>query len=373
MGATRLADGAIDTRSLRELQSMGVVAQAFGLAALIGAWSIAEPAYQYDPVVLVVLCVLVGLGLFAMLFVKTLGLTFALSTFTVSLLADAFYRVASGSPNGPAWCLVIGIVFALVMAPIFATVHYYVMAMAVMALVLSRGEWIRVSPEHDVGWNVLLLVAVAAMGIFLNFAFSNLRKAGHKQRQDLEAMAYQDALTELDNRRSVMERLHALEDADGLQHTYFLMVDIDDFKQINDSFGHDHGDAVLKALAAAMRDVASPQLTVRLGGEEFGVLMENGDRHEATALAERLLAAARKLERPPRNTATAVRSPLSISIGIARGRKHDRPSDLLRRSDEALYAAKHGGKDCYRIGADVVLDPVLPPEAAMPSPTPAAA
>lgn len=373
IGMPRAKDVPVDIRSMRELQSLGIVAQALGLVALIGAWAIAEPAYQYDLKVLGLLCALVSLGLIAMLFVKTPGRIFLLTTLTVSLLAEAFYRVASVSPSGHAWCLVIGIVFVLVMAPIFATVPQYVTALVVIALLLSRGEWIRLAPERDLGWNVLLLGAVAAMGIFLNFAFSNLRHAGYRQRLTLEAMAYQDALTGLDNRRSMMERLRALEHAGGLQQTCFLMVDIDDFKQINDSFGHDHGDAVLKALANAMRDHAAPHTTARLGGEEFGVLMETAGRQDAAALAERLLAAARGLARHPLQSAPADRAPLGISIGLACGRAGDRTGDLLRRSDEALYAAKRAGKNCCRADPEAATGPLPEPSAPLaPQPTAAA-
>ena len=366
IGVPRAADVPVDIRSMRELQSLGILAEALGLVALIGAWAVAEPEYQYDRTMLGILCALVSLGLAAMLFVKTPARIFLLTTFTVSLLAEAFYRVASVSPTGHAWCMVIGIVFALVMAPIFATVPQYVTALVIIALLLSRGEWIRLSPENDLGWNVLLLGAVAVMGVFLNFAFSNLRQAAYRQRLELEAMAYQDALTGLDNRRSVMERLRALQAAGGLQRTCFLMVDIDDFKQINDSFGHEHGDAVLKALATAMRDHALPHLTVRLGGEEFGVLMEVAGRADATALAERLLAAARGLARHPADCAPADQAPLGISIGVACGRPGDRANDLLRRSDEALYAAKHAGKNCFRVDPEVLPDPVPGPEASRP-------
>lgn len=366
IGAPRAGDVPVDIRSLRELQSLGILAQTLGVVALVGTWALAEPAYQYDLKMLGMLCALVSLGLAAMPFVKTPGRIFLLTTLTVSLLAEAFYRVASVSPMGNAWCLVIGIVFALVMAPIFATVPQYVSALVVVALLLGRGEWIRLSPEHDAGWNVLLLGAVAVMGVFLNFAFANLRKASYRQRLELEAMAYQDALTGLDNRRSVMERLRALQDADGLRQTCFLMVDIDDFKQINDRFGHEHGDAVLKALATAMREQAFPHLTGRLGGEEFGMLMEAADRADATALAGRLLDAARGLARHPPLCAPADQAPLGISIGVACGRPGDRASDLLRRSDEALYAAKRAGKNCYRVDPAVLPDPVPGPTAAWP-------
>ena len=361
LGLRRAARVPADLRSMRELQSLGILAQSLGLFALLAAWAIAEPAYRFDAVLLSFLCASVGLGLACMVFVKTPRRIFMLTTLTVSLLAEAFFRVASTSPIGNAWCLVIGVMFALVMAPIFASALQYVAALAIVALLLGRGQWIRLSPEHDAGWSVLLLVAVAVMGIVLNFAFSNLRQAGYRQRLKLEAMAYQDALTGLDNRRRVMERLQFLQAAAGLKQVCFLMIDVDDFKQINDSFGHDHGDAVLKALATVVRHHAAPHLAARLGGEEFGVVVETGSPQHAVALAERLLQAVRGLARHPAGSEPPSPVPLTISIGIACGRSGDRSRELLHRSDEALYAAKHAGKNCWRMDAETAAEPPSAP------------
>ena len=367
VGVPRSAQVPIDIHSLRKLQSLGLLAQTLGLLFVIGAWALADPAYQYDTKVLGFLCALIGLGLVGVPFVNTSGLSFVLTLFTLSLLAEAFYRVASASPIGNIWCLVVGIVIALVQAPIFANVRHYLISLSVVTFLLGRGQWIWVSPHQDAAWNVLLLVGVAITGVLLNVSFSNLRQSGFRQKLKLEAMAYQDALTGLNNRRSVMKRLRTLQETGALQQSCFLMIDIDNFKQINDSFGHDHGDAVLRALATAMHDAAAPHLTARLGGEEFCSLVETGDRHGAVELAERLLKVARGLPRHPRGSAPVHQAPLGVSIGVACGRPGDGVGDLLRRSDEALYVAKRSGKGCYRLDTDVPPKLRTDPTQALPS------
>ena len=131
-----------------------------------------------------------------------------------------------------------------------------------------------------------------------------------------------------------------------------LLLDLDHFKLVNDVWGHQRGDAVLVELAARVRgqvrDVDTP---ARYGGEEFVVVLPETDQAGAAHAAERIRAAVR---RRPFGDAGEPPIDVTVSIGIAVFPDHGTTSTtLLRRADEALYAAKAGGRDGWRVAAPV--------------------
>ncbi len=162
-----------------------------------------------------------------------------------------------------------------------------------------------------------------------------------------ESMA--DALTGLANRRAFDQRLAACltaaELVPGLTLPCMLMADLDNFKQINDSFGHGFGDQVLRAVAQVLKTlVAEPVMSARVGGEEFAVLIPAITLDEARQLAERIratVAASRIRRKGQEDVITRV----TISLGVAEFQAGDSPTALLDRADAALYASKTGGRD----------------------------
>ncbi|HUF85509.1 MAG TPA: EAL domain-containing protein [Acidimicrobiia bacterium] len=182
----------------------------------------------------------------------------------------------------------------------------------------------------------------AVEGIVLNARDVTVRKA---LESDLRMQAMHDALTGLGNRAMFTDRVtHALGRSDDYQHVVaVLFVDLDDFKMVNDSLGHEVGDALLvlvaERLGTCLRDVDT---AARLGGDEFAVLLESAfNEGEVCGVAERILG--------------SMRAPFSIdgrelaitaSVGIAIS--PDRASSaevLLRNADMAMYLAKDRGKD----------------------------
>lgn len=166
-----------------------------------------------------------------------------------------------------------------------------------------------------------------------------------RQREaTLAALAATDALTGLPNRRSFMASLHAaIEDraARGAITGVLLMLDIDHFKKVNDTFGHAAGDKVLCQAAEILRhSLRQDDLAGRLGGEEFAVLLRGVKLDEGAALADRLRA---KLASTPVLTdESSIR--ITVSIGVTSLRDTD-ADQLLREADQALYAAKSGGRN----------------------------
>ncbi|MBJ8344274.1 EAL domain-containing protein [Antrihabitans sp. YC2-6] len=166
------------------------------------------------------------------------------------------------------------------------------------------------------------------------------------RRLDLDRQLHErsmhDPLTGLPNRTLAYERIEqalAKADAEGTSIAV-LLLDIDDFKIINDSLGHEAGDRALLRFASRLAAAARPEDTVaRVGGDEFLVI---SDRIEGIAHAQRLahaLTESISTPHPPGNEPT----PLSASIGIAVSEPHSTRQELIRRADLAMYRAKHAG------------------------------
>ncbi|MGK5682164.1 putative bifunctional diguanylate cyclase/phosphodiesterase [Actinoplanes sp. URMC 104] len=169
------------------------------------------------------------------------------------------------------------------------------------------------------------------------------RKALEEQ---LSRQAFTDALTGLSNRALFRDRLHhatARRDA-GVT---VLLIDLDDFKDVNDNLGHSAGDELLTTLAARLRDNVRPGDTLaRLGGDEFAVLIEDLDGRDPGALADRLL---RELRQPMRLGSRDIRCTASIGVADSRDLSGPAGEELLRNADLAMYAAKRQGRNAYAL------------------------
>ncbi len=168
-------------------------------------------------------------------------------------------------------------------------------------------------------------------------------------RDHLARLVSTDALTELYSRRWWFQ-LAAAEVSRSDRYNRplsLLVIDLDFFKNVNDTFGHDAGDVLLRRFADMLRvECRQSDIVGRLGGEEFALLLPETGLDAARALAERLTRACRALTVTARDGA-GIRS--SCSIGVSERRSDDENIEsVLRRADAALYAAKRGGRDGWR-------------------------
>jgi len=164
----------------------------------------------------------------------------------------------------------------------------------------------------------------------------------------LEALATTDALTGLQNRRATFDQLATLAAAAERYHEPLscLMIDIDHFKNVNDTFGHAAGDMVLREVAGVIRrEARRSDLCGRFGGEEFLVLCPRTDLAEAHAAAERIRQSIASCRLPVDDEEIAV----TVSIGVACCRFPECESHgLVAAADKQLYEAKRSGRNCTR-------------------------
>ncbi|MBI0432785.1 PleD family two-component system response regulator [Roseomonas sp. KE0001] len=162
-------------------------------------------------------------------------------------------------------------------------------------------------------------------------------------RSDLDRsleMAVTDSLTGLRNRRYVTRHLEGLlRNGD----TALLLIDVDRFKSVNDTYGHAAGDEVLRAVAARMKEhIRAIDVVARFGGEEFVIAMAGATEAEAMQVAERLRGA---ISDEPVMTAQALPLPITASIGVALAVQGEGLSRLVSAADAALYRAKALGRN----------------------------
>ncbi len=179
---------------------------------------------------------------------------------------------------------------------------------------------------------------VDSLAVIASLAFENARL--YREARELSDT---DGLTRLLLRRSVMQRLEVeLKRGDQGAPLSLIMLDIDHFKAVNDTYGHPAGDVVLREVAQILRrSVRDVDVCGRYGGEEFLVVLPNTPTDGALRVAERIREAVRSKPFPLRGEERRI----TVSMGVATAAPEARAEEFIARADEALYRAKQGGRD----------------------------
>ena len=241
----------------------------------------------------------------------------------------------------------------------------------------TRLQWVAVEAGIPLGWlrlelgydeandalhelqnqtTLVAMLAATVLGLLLmlvlrrTYSLMRERETELQQAHDaLESVAYHDALTQLPNRRLLMEHLrHAVANSDRHGHRLAVcFMDLDGFKEVNDRYGHDAGDELLCQVARRLECcVRATETVARLGGDEFVILLTGfSDLTTCEEILQRLLT---DVGRPVQIGAHSVK--VEASIGVALYPTPGSSADsLLEHADQAMYRAKRAGKNCWRM------------------------
>jgi len=245
-----------------------------------------------------------------------------------------------------------GIALGCIAVPGFLAItpsRYRITTALFLACVLVPLDILIDDPVHYVIVSTKAL-ALALLSAFIQYHVHNIRLELHRTMADLRERnaelslsASCDPLTGLANRRAFEHAFEAEWERsirDGRAFS-LISVDIDHFKKVNDTMGHDFGDRVLKEVGRHLGSaIRQSDMVVRMGGEEFLLFLPGAGTARAAVIAERLRAGLSELE-----TAREFGSPLTASFGVAGSSEAESPDELLRLVDRRLYAAKHAGRD----------------------------
>ncbi|HST54637.1 MAG TPA: diguanylate cyclase [Solirubrobacteraceae bacterium] len=245
----------------------------------------------------------------------------------------------SGGPDSPAlpWMVLPGAMTAARFRP------QVVIAALVLTTALILGVTVVVDPAEAARNPVPVIATLALLASVVSIVWA-LQAAELHHRDE----AILDPLTGLLNRNALVPRFIELSHQARLtrQPVSMVLCDVDSFKSINDEYGHDRGDAVLRDVAYELRKrLRSFELVYRLGGEEFLVVLPGIDRGEGLEVAERLRAAVADAH------PTGIQ--ITISLGLSTGCGEDVEYDtLFKAADQALYQAKRAGRNCVIAAPD---------------------
>lgn len=261
------------------------------------------------------------------------------ASFAFRFLGDAF-------PNQDFWIIPLCLLMSFTSAVVsYGFWHHIVYNLIYWAILTRMGSLYSGVPGQE-PLLVLLMVTGIVLASMVCFFIDKTRRRNALLTLRLERLANFDALTGMPNRRSFLESVTAAvapdSEGSGTMH-HFALLDIDNFKRINDTLGHGAGDAVLQRVGHAILVQCGPRPCGRMGGEEFGILLSDMDDAQAGAFLEALLAALRQ--------PSGDGPPTTASVGIATLRTGDTLAETIRRADEALYAAKRAGKDRWQAAA----------------------
>ena len=254
-------------------------------------------------------------------------------------------------------------------------------SLIIMAILASdryaAGGWAQLKPALAAFFVAFLLVWTAA-GLPLHLSFStltvwltlplatcymlalsavsyHLTLSLRSKNRELERIALMDPGLQLPNRRLFERRLESelLRTRRGESAAYLMILDVDHFKQVNDTFGHETGDFLLAEISALLRnEVGLKDIPARFGGDELGVIVRNADDRRIVALAEKLREKISRIRLPASATFRC-----SVSIGIAPGGGAASIHEWLRNADRALYHVKRNGRDGVSLAEGIPVNP----------------
>ncbi|MEX5571270.1 GGDEF domain-containing protein [Pseudomonas syringae] len=281
------------------------------------------------------------LGLFGMI-LSLVGSIFAKSFGIWRCFIILFYffdifafknQLDSLQEQGPDWSLLIAIIInfgAAVLIPVFVD---YIFVLAAGWISLCYGDTYSFTSTALSPLFTILVVGVICGGCSINLFFmSALRQLVHLTL-DYKSQAFTDVLTQLPNRRALLHEINEACNQKSADCKYFVMIDVDNFKKINDTYGHYIGDETLIALGKNLKLCCDEQSYGRLGGEEFGIIFKESNLQKTIQRIDLLF-----------KLSSEGVPPFSFSAGMVKITRGMEISDVLTQADKQLYLAKFAGK-----------------------------
>lgn len=279
------------------------------------------------------------------------------------LLVLAIYLVLSGGAEstGPLWSYPI----VVIIISLLGHLHGFflsMLAIAVISVILGFGDIYGLTPLYSETFKIRFIATMFALTTLVwSLEYSRSRAAAMLLglNKKILTISRRDQLTGLLNRRGLEERFNSeVNRAKRSDQTFCLaLLDIDDFKLINDRHGHLTGDTILKLIADEVQsEIRSIDTLARWGGEEFVVLIDKSNLDESLYVSEKI----RKLVQDLKLEAPAMQEQITISIGLAEYQPGQSMLELFDIADNALYLAKRQGKNCIKTADDVLRQKIRP-------------
>ncbi|MVV51726.1 GGDEF domain-containing protein [Pseudomonas sp. PB120] len=243
------------------------------------------------------------------------------------------------------WGLIITSLLITVMSVFFVKITDYAFAVALAWMIMWHTNLLPIS-DVQLPLFYVLLVGSTLLGGCLNATFVNLVLKEIRARDKFKKLSETDPLTESPNRRAMVNSLKDSLASKDRTSLWFAMLDLDNFKSINDQHGHDVGDNVLISFAKMIKNTKGIVSYGRLGGEEFGVLLSAVTATDAISSLNDLLLRAKKDD--------SAQVQYSFSAGITSLASTEIASELLKSADDNLYHAKRSGRNCISFEAMIV-------------------
>ncbi len=193
---------------------------------------------------------------------------------------------------------------------------------------------------YMVNYTVIVVAIVAFCSTMLS-KVKNLEEQQRIQNAILQEVSRIDPLTGLVNRRSIQERYKEAEDNKEIYAV--ILGDIDDFKKVNDTYGHNIGDKVLKEVARIFKQtIRNEDVVCRWGGEEILIFLPEASKEQAVAVSERILEKIRKIQIETENNH---KFSITMTLGVAVSDEAEGFKAIVKKADDRLYLGKNSGKN----------------------------
>ncbi|MEW8624995.1 MAG: GGDEF domain-containing protein [Candidatus Thiodiazotropha sp.] len=333
----------------------------YHLIFLIGAFFLAVFALanyinlRHEAAYFLSCCLLAAIGI-NIFVLKTANHKIAAWLYSTVMLVLVVYLIISGGveATGPLWTYPI----VVIIISLLGHLHGYFLSLFVIALLsvlLGFGDGYGLTPQYSDTFKVRFVATLFALSwLVWSLEFSRARAAAllNGLNQQILDISRTDQLTGLLNRRGLEENFNSeVNRSQRVNQSFTLaLADIDDFKAMNDRYGHLLGDQILKQIATVVRSqIRNIDTLARWGGEEFAILLDKSSLADSTYIAEKIRKAIQDLNQEQ----SLISERITISIGVAEYRPGQTMLELFDHADNALYLAKRCGKNCVRTTEDV--------------------